>query len=260
VNPIEIHRWREEATPDEVDMYLYCRFPKQTDRWYDRTMLWAVPKGEPFLESEPDGLPMPESGAVYAVAVDWAKEHDRTEILVADIRDNILHYRFWKRIYPKGKEYSEQRVYVKALMARLRAQWIVVDATSVQDAFVEELMRGENAIPPALFYKMKVGENAEKVGFHASSESNYEMHRNHKLNIVNGKIRIAREGQLEAIFFQDWVKQHNQLEKHPIQSGKYVKLEAPRNGYKDLAVTSAMLSLRISSLQQGPPAFYIGTF
>ena len=248
VNPKEVDRFKAEATPDEVDMYLYCRFPRQSDRFYDRATLYGSPNGTPFLKPDESGLPIPEPGANYAMSVDWAKQHDRTEILVADVSKNELHYRFWRRIFPKGKEYSEQRAYVKRLFHRLRATWIVADATSTQDTHIEELTRGEDAIPPGSFYKTKMASGEERLGYYASTQTNFEMHRNHKLNVVNGKIRISHDDPM----FLEWVKQHNQLEKRAVQGGSLIALEAPKNGFKDLAIVSAMLSLRLRSGMSRP--------
>jgi len=242
----DILRDMKGMTPDEVDMYLNARFPPRSGRFYDRPVLLGcvdrTPQALFFLPGSsvyPAGglYPSPEGSFDYVMAVDWAKSRDRTEILIAEVRGGHLFYRFWRRIYPTGVEYTAQVEYVKRIFMLMRCRGIVCDATSQQDVFIEMLTKGDNAIPKARIWKDDHAAE-EHYGFRGSDMSNDFMHKNHKVAMVNRMLHIPEQ----EPFLSEWVIQHNQLQAETTKNNLTI-LREPKNGYKDLAVASAMLSL-----------------
>jgi hypothetical protein len=241
----DILRDMKGMTPDEVDMYLNAKFPPRSGRFYDRPVLNACKEddllmmGGSTVYPGPTIYPEEQSQLDLVMSVDWAKAHDRTEILVAEMRNGHLYYRFWRRIYPSGVEYTSQVEYVKRVFARLHCRSLICDATSQQDVFIEMLTQGDNAIPRARLWK---DENAAegRYGFHGSDVANDFMHKNHKVAMVNHLLHVPDQ----EPFLSDWVMQHNQLQAELTKNNLAV-LRQPKNGFKDLAVASAMLSLFI---------------
>lgn len=233
-------------TQDEIDMWYGAKFPELGDRFYPRTVLYECGTSGPDFAWITKGLP----NRNYIMAIDWGKHKDRTQILVAELLegDEKMKYVYWKEIDPrKGVVSMDTQVrVVKDIFVDFGCSWVIADATTMQDVIIENLVSGDDAIPPGLMYK----DAHDHLGYRATGESNYAMHRNHRTQILNKNILVPKIHP----FFQQWVNEHNQLQAKPVQSGRYVKLEEPRNAFKDLAVTSAMLSLRIEK-KVTPPWF-----
>ncbi len=243
VDKMAIESQMLDMTEDEIDMWFRARFPSEADRFYPRASMWEC--GDEKLDFITRGLP----GRKYGIAVDWAQHVDRTEILVADIDDDLkaMTYVGWWRFDPKKNKASPeaQVEFVKGIFHDFRAQWIIVDATNTQDQYIRLLTSGVSPVPPARFHK----DEKNRLGYIASGERNYDMHLNHKRQILRGAIKVPKQ----RPFIDKWVNQHVQLQASSVHSGRYIKLKEPRNGFKDLAITSAMLSLYL--LNPASPAF-----
>ncbi len=190
------------------------------------------------------------------MAIDWAKERDRTQILIAEIGKNKAQkYVFWKEIDPKkGKiGYTEQIKYVKDVFWRFKPM-IIPDSSGQQDTYIELLTSGENAIPPGFIFKEDPSV-PDKMGFKATGERNYNMHRIHKKYILDGMVKFPAE----EVFLEKWVGEHNAILTKPIMGGSAVGFDCPRIGYKDLCVTAAMLSYAVSR-DSGPACHMLGVF
>src|SRR3972149_983612 len=237
INP---YLWDPFSRKDFIDMYPNAPFPPRSGRFYDRGIMNACVDRPPqvplhFIRGSTvypgdSKMPVPPGPNLHVVmAVDWAKAHDRTEILAGEIRGGHLYYLFWRRIYPTGVEYTAQVEYVKLVFAILRGHTLICDATSQQDVFIEMLTKGENAIPKARLWK---DENAEedRYGFRGSGVSNDFMHKNHKVALVNRMIHVPEQ----EPFLSDWIMQHNQLQAETTKNG-LTGLRQPKNGFKDLA-------------------------
>lgn len=218
-------------TPDEIDMELNAIFPTDTGRFYPIVDLHGCGDVYPWLDSG-------ESGKEYLMSVDFARKIDRTQIIVGEIKDNIIKLVFWKEIDPKVQKvsYDLQIQMVKEIFHKFNPKWIIVDATTTQEMFIEELNKGENAVPKARMHKDDKG----NYGYVASASSNYDMHINHRRVILNKQFIVPKN---DAVFFLKWKSEHNQLERVPIRDGTMIKLVEPKNGFKDLAIASAMISM-----------------
>ena len=232
-----------DMTEDEIDMWFRARFPAEADRFYPRLAMWECAK------DNLDFLPRAMPGRKYGLSVDWAQHVDRTEVLVAEVDDVLktLTYVYWHRFDPKKNKASPeaQVEFVKGVFRDFKAEWINVDATNTQDQYIRMLTSGTDAIAPARFHK----DEKDRMGYIASGERNYDMHLNHKRQILRGAIRVPKQ----RPFIDSWVNQHVQLKATSVASGRYIKLDEPKNGFRDLAVTSAMLSLYL--LNPATPAF-----
>ncbi len=237
----------ESMTPDEIDMEIHAIFPTQSGRFFPLQSLFDCGQKYKFQD-------MPTKGKTYVMSVDWAKQRDKTQMIIAEVRGDELFYVYYYTIDPKKGivDYDVQMEFVKHLFHLWDVSWIIVDATGIQDVFVDNLTKaGKESIPKGSFYK----DEKKRYGYIATDISNYEMWRNHRQQIINQKIHYPK---LDEVFKRDWIKEHNQLKKKPIKDATLIKLVAPRNGYKDMAVCSAMLSLYIKDMGKSPPWFGVG--
>jgi hypothetical protein len=218
-------------TPGEIDMELRAVFPEETGRFYP---LGDLHRCGHIYEWITQGIP----SETYIMSVDFARKIDRTQILVGRVTDNVITYVYWKEIDPKVQKvsYELQLNMVKEIFHKFNPKWIVVDATTTQEIFIEELSKGENAIPKNRMYK----DEKDNYGYVASAPRNYDMHQNHRRLLLNKQIQVPKN---DSVFFQKWKMEHNQLERIPIRDGTLIRLQEPKNGFKDLAVASAMMSL-----------------
>ncbi len=241
----------EDSLPDEFTQEYCAEFAKQGGKWYPYNELAACVK---------TGVEWPTNIVKLGrliMAIDWAKEQDRTQILIAEVdaATKTQRYVYWKEINPaKGKiGYTEQFEFVKELFWKYKPNMIIPDATSQQDAFIEALTHGENAIPQTFFFKEN--KDDDKWGYNATGGRNYNMHRLHKKNIFDGRIIVPDD----EVFYTKWIKEHNDLLTRPIQGGTAVGFDNPRKGFKDLCIVSAMLSYAVGRVR-GPACHYLGSF
>jgi hypothetical protein len=254
VNKKMILEQMEDMTQDEIDMMLNAKFPLMSDRFYPRTNLYdcgaRIKDGVDYKFT-----PRAIGDRVYVMAVDWAKYIDRTQILVAEVIDKKLHYVYWYEINPKDKivDYDDQISLVQDIFRDFKCKWICPDASAQQEHIVKQLSMGDKAIPPALVYR----DEKERLGFHASLDGNYTLHRNHRRRIMNKQIIVPKN---EHKFFNQWVKEHHELKASNVGTRNLMKFKEPNKGFKDLCVTSAMLSLYLEDEMIRPAAMGIATW
>jgi len=240
---------RGRMTPDEFAMEYEGKFPEQGSRFYDNMLLNDCVRGDLLFKETPE----PEF--LYCMAVDWATFVNRTQILIGEYNraKKTLRYVYWKEVDPKVNriDYENQVGIVKELFHNYRCEWICPDATSNQDALIRMLVSGDNPIPPGLMYT-----TGDRLGYCASDILNDQMWRNHRQQMVKKRIIVPRGGATEERFAEKWRREHNELSVKAIRGGNIIKLEEPRNGYKDLAVTCGMLSLFIQKFEGSNP--YLG--
>jgi len=251
LNEKYVLKMKEKMTPDEFSMEFEAMFPEQGSRFFDASMLDTCMEHYGMFKNTP------ESGKIYAMAVDYAKFVNRTEIIVGEW-DKItkkMPYVYWREIDPKREkiDYETQIDIVKDIFWKFKSSWICPDATSNQDALISMLTTGANAIPPAFIYK-----TGERLGYCATDVLNDTMWRNHKQQMVRGRIKVPMGGATEKRFSNVWKKEHNELDVKMIRNGQMIKLEEPMNGYKDLAVACGMLSLFIPTTEKCSPSMAIG--
>jgi len=253
LNERYVLKMKEKMTPDEFAMEFEAIFPEQGSRFYDISLLCTcVEYFGKFKE-------IPEAEKIYAMAVDYAKFVDRTQIVVGewDNTKKTLSYVGWKEIDPKREklDYEVQIDMVKNMYHKFKCRWICPDATSNQDALISMLTNGKNAIAPAFIYK-----TGDRLGYCATDVLNDSMWRNHRQQMTKGRIRIPSGGATEKRFTDKWKKEHNELDVKVIRNGQMIKLEEPKNGYKDLAVACGMLSLFIPTADKSKPSMSVGGF
>jgi hypothetical protein len=117
------------------------------------------------------------------------------------------------------------------------------------------LTNGKNAVAPAFIYK-----TGDRMGYCASDVLNDSMWRNHRQQMTKGRIQVPSGGATEKRFTDKWKKEHNELDVKVIRNGQMIKLEEPKNGYKDLAVACGMLSLFIPTADRSKPSMAVGGF
>jgi hypothetical protein len=145
-------------------------------------------------------------------------------------------------------DYEKQVAIVKDMYWDYGCTWLCPDATSTQDAIIRMLVTGDRPIPEGSIYM-----TGDRLGYCATDVLNDQMWRNHRQQMIKGRIRVPAEGALEKRFSEVWKREHNELDAKMIRNGQLVKLEEPKNGYKDLAVASAMLSLLIQKYDESKP-------
>ena len=253
-----------EMTTEEFEMEYCAKFPKQTGRYFTK---WVLRKAH-----DPDAkwysAPERRDGRTYVMAVDWGQVHDRTQILVAERfigPDGKYHLRYvyWKEINPETNYtlLDDQKKLVVEIFKKFNCTKIVPDSTNIgQDSFMTDLVN--LGIPKGKIYCSREG----KPGYYATGPGNWNMWRNHKACMEHGRIHVpGHDDKFYAPQFDDngdirtitgqWVKEHNELEfkESPGGNRPYSILAKPKNGFMDLAVCSAMLSLTIGTNQT--PAF-----
>ena len=250
LNERYVLKMKDKMTPDEFAMEFEAIFPEQGSRFYDASLLNTCMDNLLFFRTTPI------ADKSYAMAVDYAKFVNRTQIVVGewDRKTKKLQYVFWREIDPKREkiDYEIQIDIVKDIFWKLGCTWICPDATSNQDALISILTNGANAIPPALIYK-----TGERLGYCATDVLNDTMWRNHRQQMTRGRIKVPTAGATEKRFSDKWKKEHNELDVKIIRNGQMIKLEEPVNGYKDLAVACGMLSLYIPTTEQTRPSMGI---
>jgi len=239
---------RERMTPDEFSMEYEAIFPEQGSRFFDTAILDSCMDESAGFSNTRSG------GKVYCLSVDWATFVNRTQIVVGELdkESKELRYIAWKEIDPKRArlDYENQIELVKAMFWNYGCEWMCPDATSNQDALIRMLVTGANPIPEGMIYK-----TGDRTGYVATDVLNDQMWKNHKQQIVKGRIKIPLNGATERRFFESWKKEHNELDVKVIRNGQMIKLEEPKNGYKDLAVACGMLSLVIPAYDKGKAFF-----
>lgn len=239
---------QERMTPDEFMMEYEAGFPEQGSRFFDSLLL------DSCMDDSYTFSNIRNKDCAYCMSVDWATFVNRTQIIVGEFEKNTktLRYIAWKEIDPKRTklDYENQIEIVKSMFYNYSCEWICPDATSNQDALIRMLVSGNNSIPEGQLYK-----TGDRLGYVATDVLNDQMWRNHKQQMVKGRIKVPRGGTVEKRFFEAWKKEHNELDVKVIRNGQMIKLEEPKNGYKDLAVACGMLSLAIPFYDRGK-AFY----
>lgn len=242
-----------DMTPDEFDMEYNAIFPKQMGRFFPRDVLIMSGYRDVSMHDE---LSKGQPGRQYVMSVDFAKVHDRTEILVGEILDDHLHYIFWKRIDPKDRvmNWDDQFTIIRDIYKRYLPWQVILDTTTFQEKFIDDLTnpRSGEGIPESVLWI----NHKDEIGYRATAEMNHFMWQNHRQKIVSGKIHVPVSSPYNPNFFDEWVKQHNELNIKRVGSTKdFISLEPPKNGFKDLAVASAMLSMLISGNVKASAAF-----
>jgi hypothetical protein len=248
-------------TPDEFAMEYEARFPDTSARWFPLRVLHQCRSSRTFIEK-------PRPGKIYAIAVDWAKYYNRTQILVGEIdpQTAVMTYAHWVEFDPKREivDYERQVAEVKRIFWRYDCSWICPDTTTTQDVLVDMLFQKDEwgAIPKASFYTEEPDEKPRseviRWGYKATTVRNYEMWRNHKQQMVKGRVRVPVDGPLEALFWSKWEREHHELQAVAQQNNQYYRLEEQPGGSKDLAVAAAMLSLYLTKYDKMPASICVG--
>jgi len=255
---------KELMSSDDFAMEYEAKFPDTSLRFFPMNLLESLtfnPVSNVFYKD-----PKPEY--IYIMAVDWAKHHDMSEILIGgyDRQKNKIHYCEWIELDPRKQkiDYEEQVEMVKKYFFHYDCKWICPDSTSAQDVLMEKLMTQTEhpPIPKAYIYHQETSDkplsDVTRWGYKASDVSNWEMWSNHKQQMVKGRLSIPRNGPREERFYLKYLEQHHNLQARPIRSGALIKLEEKRGEYKDLAVTAAMMSLYLKGMDKPPASFYFG--
>lgn len=231
---------RERMTPDDFAMEYLAEFPEVSSRFFTLSTLDRLRHGSSFIEG-------PRSPHYkYAMAVDWGFKRDKTQILIGEYRpaDDKLRYVYWEEIDPRQGEvaYEQQARRVKRLYHHYGCEWFCPDLTSNQDWALGPLTSGEDGIPGIPIYQF-YHHNPDTPGFKASGQTNFSMWANHREQMHSGRLEASCNGPKETRFFDQYTKEHHELQQRDAGHGSYKILSEPKNGYKDLAVTAAMLSL-----------------
>lgn len=262
----EIIDWMGKMTSDEIDTEFNAKFPTETGRYYPHTMLVAAAEGArgAYNLLTFDQL-TPDPSKTRVMTVDWAQLHDRTEILIGELFEDKMRAVFWKRLDPRDGiiDWSVQYQLVKDIFHRAGCWLVMPDFSAGQDKMLKDIVAPPNGIMEGQIWH----DAKARPGYRASSEANHELWTNHR-RILSGNRFIVPRGNgdgspadtLSRKFYAEFVSQHNALESDTIGPHKqYVQLKEPKNGFKDLAIVSAMLSLYVKN-QSSPPSFSIGSF
>lgn len=249
---------KAEMTPDDFAMEYEAKFPDTSLRFFPLTVLEN-------LRSSAHFLPGPRPGYTYIMSVDWAKYLNKTQIIVGevDMKNKTLTYCDWIMFDPRERvvDYEIQAESVKELFWRYNVSWFIPDTTSTQDMILNILFRDSNypAIPRGRVYREN--ENQEIWGYKANGPLNDKMWRNHKQQMVKGRIICPTgiEGAREWRFFDRYEREHHELVVKTGQGG-LLRMEEPRGGDKDMAVAAAMMSIYLERMDRTPPSFHIGAF
>jgi hypothetical protein len=264
----EIIEWMSRMTSDEIDMEFNAKFPTESGRYFPHGLLVSCASGaigNYSLYTDATLPHAPERG--FVMAVDWARLHDRTEIIIAEPIDGRLHVVYWKRLDPKDGilDWPLQVDIVKELFHRAGCWKLIPDFSAGQDKLLPYFTEGANPImKPQIWHPP---DNRDKTGYVASDASNDEMWKNHRAVMSMGKFIIPRgtgtgdEGdELTQKFYSEFITQHNQLESKMVGTHKqYIQLNEIKNAFKDLAFACAMLSLTIRR-QMSKPSFKVRKF
>lgn len=249
-------------TADEFAMEYEAKFPDTSARWYPLTLLHSLRAPRGFLDK-------PRAGKTYIMAVDWAKYFNNTQILVGEIEPSsaVMTYCYWQEYNPKREivDYERQVEEVKKIFWKFDCTWICPDTTTTQDALVSMLFAADDynpGIPKASMYTEEDDEKPRsevvRWGYKASTVRNYEMWRNHKQQMVKGRIRVPVDGPIEQNFWIKYEREHHELQAVAQQNNQYYRLEEQPGGSKDLAVSAAMLSMYLEKYDKAPAAMIVG--
>jgi hypothetical protein len=174
-----------------------------------------------------------------------------------------LQYCHWTEISPKAKfiDYEEQAEIVKEVFWRYECSWICPDATGNQTAIIEKIMRdGENPAIPAHYiygWDPNLEMDKQKLGYYGTLQTNEEMWKNHRQQMVKQRLRIPTYGPKEQRFLHQYEKEHHELEVKQTENGS-LRLTEQKGGYKDLAVCSGYLSLYLLQFDKEPACVDVG--
>jgi hypothetical protein len=252
-------RQQKELSPDDFAMEYEARFPDTSMRFFPLNLLESCRSHRVFTQQV-------DATKVYIMGVDWAKYLNKTQILVAevDLKTAIMTLVEWVEFDPRVRsvDYELQVEQVKELFWKYKVSWIIPDTTSTQDAILDLMYRKSNyeGIPKACIYRHEADKEitqSTQYGYKATLVKNDEMWRNHKQQMVKGRIKIPSTGPRERDFFAKMLKEHHELIVRSSVGG-YIRLEEPRNGSKDIAVTMAMMSIFLQKMDVSPASMHIG--
>jgi hypothetical protein len=262
VDPSWIRDQRKLMTDDDFAMEYLAKFPDTSARFFPTSLIEAGRSPRRFLDR-------PEPGRRYILSGDWAKEKNCTEMVVGelDYANGLLTYAGWMHIDPRrGKiPYDQQARVAKRLFWQFRCTDFIPDTTSNQDMLIPLLMQDEPELPgipmPAFYGYDRDKEYADqRLGFKASDVSNWEMWRDHRDAMLNGRIKIPCQGPREEEFYEMFSHQHHILQAKPTRNGTMFRLESPAGENRDLAVACAQLSKYLGFLKVKPACAAIGVF
>jgi len=255
INAQYIRDQQEDLPRPDFQMEYEAKFPDTSQRFYTMQML------EDCVDTKYHFLDGPRPGYTYIMAVDWAKYLNNTQIVVGevDLRNLHLSYCEWYMFNPKERkvDYEEQVDKVLELFWKFNVSWICPDSTSTQDAIIELLKNGtenHDGIPLPRFYGYDRDKNtdAQNLGYKATLQKNDEMHRNHRQQLVKGRISIPNQRPRERRFYERWVDEHHNLHVKNVSGSQHIRLVEGPGHDKDLAVTCAMLSLFLKERDKKP--------
>ena len=237
-------------------------FPNTSDSFCSKSQIMAsVDRSLTF------GKPsMRDKSAFYALAVDWARHRDRTQIVVAKLDKNrkTIKYVDWSEFDHSKESDTDYKHQVKEVL-RLFWQWgckmIIPDSSGTQDMVIDWLrtgIEGYRGIPDNMIYGFKNGKREQSLGFKATRELNYNMYINHKTLIANKQIIIPGKGKKESLFLDRFIKEHTSLV--TIETAQGIKYEKPKRGYKDLVSACAMMSLLMEKKVSSPASTSVVSF
>lgn len=241
---------KEIMPPEEFAMEYEARFPAQAGRYFPLSLLMEA------IDPELEFKFVKRPNCDYVMAVDYAAFANRTQILVGeyDYEKKQLRYVDWLELDPKREkiDYEVQIEIIKDMFWKYDCSWICPDATSTQDALMRMLIMSPNGIPTGRIYQ-----TGERLGYVATDVLNDMMWKNHKQQLTRRRIKIPGTGSESQKFLEKWAREHNELNVKHIRNGNLIKLEEPKTGYKDLAITSGMLSLYIPTVERSKASFDI---
>lgn len=251
---------KEDLPRSEFQMEYEAKFPDTSQRFYPKALLEGCIDTKLHFGGEP------RPGMQYAIAIDWAKYLNNTHIVVGEFHPKTLRMNVvdWTMFNPKERkvDYEEQVEEALRLFWHWNVTWICPDSTSTQDAIIELLRNGSDTypgIPTARFYGYDPDKDrdAQTLGYKATIQKNDEMHRNHRQQMVKGRIKVPNQNPKEERFFARFVDEHHNLQVKNVSGSQYIRLEEGRGHDKDLAVTMGMLSLYLKERDKRPASFGI---
>lgn len=254
----------QEATlpPDVFAREYLAVFPDTSDGFIGKQQIMRCVKHDLRFQT-----PRANSAAEYAMSTDWAKQKDRTQILVGriDRGKNTITYVDWLEIDSESanNDYTYQAEQALRLFHAWGCRWYIPDASGTQDMMLDTMRNGVNGqkgIPDYKIwgYKNGVPDDKQKLGYRATRESNFNMYINHRQLLIAGQIVIPGEGKRERQFIKRYVKEHTGLISVETASG--MKFEKPKGGTKDLVSAASMMSLLVRKKPTTPPSASIASF
>lgn len=253
----------QEATmhPDVFAREYLAIFPDDSDGFLSRAQMKACVKSDLSFQ-----VPRPNSGREYAMATDWAKHNDRTQIVIAEIdmgRNEMVPVA-WKEIDPKdASDYTKQAEEALRMFNAWRCKYYVPDSAGTQDMILDFMRKGVNGQPGIPDYKIfgydpKVKFDKQRLGYKATGDRNYSMYMNFKYLIQNKQIHLPSKGRAEKLFCERLIKEATSM--ITIETANGIKFEKPKGGHKDLLSAMCMLSLLITAKKFERPSFKVASF